>query len=204
MKKIFLFLSILTVSFPIFLYGFENMEINAKEEIRIDTRKDEDSSFGQEVKILIPYSINDTEMSVKLGPYVHNRIYYERDNDSYTEIGGELKLCFGNYAYVGQRVFYLLTNLTDSYSMDEDATLTTTLLGVNIPVFKIFERHVNIDLFEEYYFEFDRGEGTRNAIGCNLNVPIFDMVVLSVGWLHIDRIHSYDSDQFTSTVALKF
>lgn len=63
---------------------------------------------------------------------------------------------------------------------------------------------LTLELLEEYTYAAQEHKATRNEIGVNIIIPVFKHLALSCGWRHIDRIHSYDSDQIELSGILKF
>ena len=68
----------------------------------------------------------------------------------------------------------------------------------------IFKDMVTLRLFDEYTYDFKRGQATFNDMGVVFDWQVFDWLRVPIGWRHVDRIHDFDSDILEFSVVFSF
>ncbi|PIQ82901.1 MAG: hypothetical protein COV76_01275 [Candidatus Omnitrophica bacterium CG11_big_fil_rev_8_21_14_0_20_64_10] len=119
------------------------------------------------------------------------------------ELGGELGVQPFSWLYLGSGVHQAWIKP----GSDDPEWESRALFEFPIRFWRIREKPVALYFLEEFTFNMEMGEGTRNEVGAGFRVPLpvekFEPVLL-LGWRHVDLIHSEDVDQFEGMVELTF
>lgn len=82
---------------------------------------------------------------------------------------------------------------------------TTTKISAVFPVFKKpLKEKLSMRLWEEYSYNIEKSAAGLNEIGIEFGYDLKKDITLGFGWAHTDRIHNFDTDYCSTSLALKF
>jgi len=67
-----------------------------------------------------------------------------------------------------------------------------------------FNDVLTLHIFNEYTFDFTRGQATFNEVGATIDCKINEWLTIPLGWRHRDRVQDYDADMYELSVLLSF
>ena len=117
-------------------------------------------------------------------------------------LGAEIEKKIFKYFYVGQSLQFISGQMLDYMVFDADSRSidTTTKIIFKYPLLE----YLDLKLFEEYSINLEEGRDECNEVGAEIIYNLKDSCSLGVGWRHIDRIHTLDTDYVTSSIKLRF
>lgn len=131
-----------------------------------------------------------------LGAFVEGRYAFDIDDFSMSKTGILAGINLIKW-------FYLLEDIHFANNTKKDIFVWRSNVGANCP-FNLFNLKPSLKIFDEFSFNLEEGEGSRNDSGLGINVPFTEFLSGYIGWRHADRIHSYDTDYIESVVTLTF
>ena len=174
---------------------------------RYDTRQDDHQLYTNRMSLMFNYLDKKEKSLFKITPFFEIRRNIDRDVWERKELGIEIGKDIFPWLYLGQAIqqgwmkedhrFYANYEKRE-YSESE----TRLLLSHNL----LSNKYVKLKGFilDEYSYDFDIREGTRNELVIGLIMPVGKYIETAINLRHIDRIHYYDSDTFEASVTLVF
>lgn len=144
---------------------------------------------------------------VKFAPFYEYQHEFQTDTWWRKEIGAEIGTSFfGDIFYYGAS-FQHVWQQPEAYEVEvlEETTEWESRFIITLPInWGIFKGKAKLRIFEEYTYDFTRGQGTINQVGAHVEWQFKENVKIPFGWRHIDRIHDFDSDTIETSVIFSF
>lgn len=206
-------ISILLVSFSLFAVssfaevkdaGFEN-----KHTLRVDVRNDDDdySLYLTRICGYVDYNFSLIERVIRFVPFFEYQANLDTNTWWRKEVGLEVGTdFFDGILYCGAS-FQHVWQKEENYSVEklEETTEWESRFVITPPIYWwIFNDRVKLRLFEEYTYDFTRGQGTFNEVGLILDWQVFEWLKVPIGFRHTDRVHDFDADTLELSVLFSF
>lgn len=186
--------------------GFENQHT-----VRVGTRSDEDDYdlYITRAKGIVDYYFPQIDKTVKFAPFFEYQSNFDTNTWWRKEVGAEIGTTFFNdYFYIGasfQHVWQKEENYPVELLKETTEWESRFVISPPIPIpWEGLKERLKLRIFDEYTYDFTRGQPTFNEIGVTCEWQIFDWLILPVGWRHIDRIHDFDADALEFSLLFKF
>lgn len=175
--------------------------------LRYDTRQSNNQLYTQRLLATFNYLGKGEKPLWKVIPFFEIRRNINKDLWEREELGIEIGKDIFPWLYLGEGIQAVW--LKEPYreipigkSRDSTESETKLVFSHNL----ISNKHISLKgyLLDEYTYDFDRGEGTRNELAMGLTTPIGKHIETNINWRHIDRIHDFDSDAIEASVTLVF
>ena len=184
--------------------GFEN-----RHTVRIGIRSDEDDYdfYLTRAQGYVDYSFSQLERTVRFLPFFEYQSNLDTDTWWRKELGAEVGLeFFDGFLYYGAS-FQHVWQKEENYPVEllEETTEWESRFVFNPKIdWWLFKDHLDLKVFEEYTYDFNRGQGTFNEIGLTIDWKVLENLKVAVGFRHVDRIHDFDSDLLEFSVLFSF
>jgi len=116
--------------------------------------------------------------------------------------GAQVEKYFFKYAYLGESVQFIAGQILDymAFSPGNMSIEATTKTGFLFPLSKKFSLRV----LNEYSYNLEKGTAGLNELLVEACYNLNKDLGVGVGWRHSDRIHDFDTDYVSSSIALHF
>jgi len=184
--------------------GFENQHT-----LRAAIRSDDDDCnlYITRAKVVVEYNFPGIGRTVKILPFFEYQSNFDTNTWWRKELGVEIGSAFFNDClYIGSS-FQHIWQKEENYPVEllDETTECRMRLVVTPPLkWGIFRDRVKLRIFDEYTYDFTRGQCTFNDVGVIFDCKVFDWLRVPVGWRHIDRVHDFDSDVLEFSVLFSF
>ncbi|MBL7084884.1 MAG: hypothetical protein ISS43_02110 [Candidatus Omnitrophica bacterium] len=184
--------------------GFEN-----RHTVRIATRSDDDdyNLYLTRLSAFVDYDSALLGRIIRISPFGEYQHEIEANTWWRKEVGAEIGTSFFNDFFYWGASFQHVWQQQENYTV-EDLQETTEWESrfVFTPPLRWwhFKDKLTLRLFEEYTYDFTRGQGTINEVGVSLDWQVHEGLKLPIGWKHIDRIHDFDQDYLEFAVEFSF
>ncbi|MBN2097208.1 MAG: hypothetical protein JW714_01885 [Candidatus Omnitrophica bacterium] len=182
--------------------GFEN-----RHSLRFCVRRDEDDIYLTRAQGFIDYNFPQLNRTLRFAPFFE----YQSNLDTNTwwrrELGAEIGTSFFNGFFYYGACFQHVWQKEENYPVELlDETTEWESRFVITPPLKWwrFKDKLKLSLFNEYTFDFTRGQPTVNQVGVELNWQVLPGLKVPLGWRHIDRIHDFDNDMLEFSLVFSF
>lgn len=181
--------------------NFENQH-----SLRINVRGDDDDYhlYLTRVQACLDYNL---AYPVRIAPfleYQHNL----KDNAWWRrELGAEIGAFFFNDCLYLGASFQHVWQQEENYTVEslEETSEWESRLVITPPLqWGIFGDKVKLRIFDEYTYDFTRGQATVNEVGAVVEWQLREGLRLPIGWRHVDRVHDFDNDMLELSVLLSF
>ena len=207
-KAIFL---ILLVAFVFFVTPSGSAETDVsfsnRHTVRVATSGSDDNFYLTRAQGIIGYDSSRLGRTVKILPFFEYQHNLETGAWWRKESGVEVGASFFNDCFYYGASFQHAWQQEENYSVESlgETTEWESRFVISPPIpWGIFKDKVKLQLFDEYTYDFTRGQGTFNEVGVILDWQICEGVGLPFGWRHIDRVHDFDSDMLEFSLAFSF
>lgn len=167
--------------------------------VRIAPSESDDSFYVTRTEANLDYNLVSLDKVIKILPFSEYQHNLDTNGWWRKEIGAEFGMAFfDDYFYYGAS-FQHIWQREENYSVEEldETTEWESRFVITAPLkWWIFEDKVKLRLFDEYTYDFTRGQGTFNEVGCVLDWQVREGLRLKGGWRHTDRVHDFDADLF--------
>ncbi len=175
-------------------------ELQNQNEFRFDTSDDKDNIY-----------LNRTSLNTSLDlPFIKEKLFsslffeprwdFHIDRWYRVELGIELGRFIYKWFYVGESLQYVWLDPGNDIPEAE----TRLVFEKPIRLLNLYQDKTKLRLFEEYTYDIEGGEATRNEAGLTLLYNPTKHSELGIGWRHVVRIHDFDSDQITTSMTFIF
>jgi len=184
--------------------GFEN-----KHTIKVSIRSDDDDYelYSTRIAAFVEYNIPGLEKTIRVLPFFEYQSNFDTNTWWRKELGTEIGTTFFNdWLYLGAS-FQHVWQKEENYPVEllDETTEWESRFVITPPLeWGLFKDTLKLHLFEEYTYDFTRGQGTLNEIGVILDWKISENLKIPIGWSHLDRIHDFDSDTLEFSVLFSF
>lgn len=184
--------------------GFEN-----KHTFRFGLRSDEDDYdlYIARIQGYVDYDIELIDKVIKFSPFYEYQSNFGTNTWWRKEVGAEIgTFFFDEILYYGAS-FQHVWQKEENYLVEKNTETTEweSRLVITPPInWWIFKDRVKLRIFDEYTYDFNRGQCTFNDIGVTFDVKVNDWLKIPIGWRHTDRVHDYDTDSAEISVLLSF
>lgn len=187
----------------IFLNPAYSVDIKDRNELLKDVRSDDGNIYLNRVSLY--RNIDSYDMTIAC--------FGEAQRNLKTNVwekltaGFEAEKCLLKYFYAGESIQYISGEILDfmTFSPGNASMETTTKLSAIFPVFKkSLKEKLLMRFWEEYSYNLEKGAGGLNEVGIEFNYDLKKAIFLGFGWKHTDRIHNFDTDYCSASLALKF
>lgn len=183
------------------------MKFENRHTTRVATSNSDDSLYLTRAGLSIDYNLDYLDKVIRISPFFEYQHNLDIDTWWRRESGIEMGVSFfnGNF-YIGasfQHIWQRAENFPDEPLEQTTEWESRFIITSPIP-WGIFKDRVKLRLFDEYTFDFTRGQGTFNEVGVTVDWQIYSWLRLPLGWRHIDRIHDFDSDWLEFSILFSF
>lgn len=184
--------------------GFEN-----KHTLRIDVRSDDDdySLYLTRTCGYVDYNFSQIERVIRFVPFFEYQANLDTNAWWRKEAGLEVGTGFFDDIFYCGASFQHVWQKEENYPVEklEETTEWESRFVITPPIhWWIFNDRVKLRLFEEYTYDFTRGQATFNEVGVTLDWQVFEWLKLPIGFRHTDRVHDFDADTLELSVLLSF
>lgn len=178
------------------------IEIKDRNEFLLDVRRDDNIYLNR-----LSACEKSDPLDMELTAFVETQWNFgENDWDKITA-GGEIGKYLWKYLYAGQSVQLINGLMLDYMTFNPSNTSfeTVTKFDFKLPVLKnIFKENLSLRLWEEYSYNLEEGAAGLNEVGIETVYDLTKNASVTLGWRHSDRIHNFDSDYVSSSLAFLF
>lgn len=182
--------------------GFAN-----RHTVRIAVNNNDDSFYLTRAELIIDYNFPQSERIIKILPFFEYQHNLETGSWWRREVGAEIGTSFFNDCFYYGASFQHVWQVEENYPDEpiEETTEWESRLVISPPIpWGIFKDRVTLRLFEEYTFDFTRGQATFNEVGVIFDWQICNWLKMPMGWRHMDRVHDFDSDLIEASLVFSF
>ena len=184
--------------------GFENQHT-----VRIAVRSDKDDYdfYLTRAKAIIDYNLPQMDRTIKISPFFEYQSNFDTNTWWRKEVGVEIGTSFFKDCFYVGGSFQHVWQKEENYPIEllEETTELEARFVITPPLkWKIFKDKVKLRVFDEYTYDFTRGQPTVNEVGVIFDWQIHKHLKFPIGWRHIDRIHDFDSDMIEFSVLFSF
>jgi len=184
--------------------GFENQH-----SVRISIRSDDDdyNLYSTRAQGYLDYNLPGLDRTIRILSFFEYQSNFDTDTWWRKEVGAEIgttffKDCFyvgGSFQHVWQKEENYPVELLDETTEWESRFVISPPLQ-----WGVFKERLTLRLFEEYTYDFRRGQGTFNEVGVILDWQVSQNLRLPIAFSHLDRIHDFDSDAIKFSLLFSF
>ena len=184
--------------------GFENQH-----SLKISVRSDDDDYdlYLTRTQVNLDYSLPGSERTFRISPFFEYQSNFDTNTWWRKELGLEIgSSFFEDWLYVGA-CFHHVWQKEENYPIEllDETTEWVSRFVINPPLqWGWFGENLKLRLFNEYTYDFNRGQGTFNEVGVLVEWKVSEYLKFPIGWSHLDRIHDFDSDALTFSVLFSF
>lgn len=184
--------------------GFQNQH-----RFRFTIRSDDDDYdlYSTRINGFVEYRLPRIERTLRIAPFFEYQSNFDTNTWWRKEIGAEIgAFFFDRFFYYGAS-FQHVWQKEENYPVERllETTEWESRFVFTYPIqWGIFKDKVKAICYDEYTYDFTRGQATINEVGVVLDWQVWDWLHLPVGWSHIDRIHDFDSDLLEVSVVFSF
>ncbi|UCB56801.1 MAG: hypothetical protein JSV30_06310 [Candidatus Omnitrophota bacterium] len=204
---------LISLAIPVFLIAasasaeMKDARFQNRHGVRIATSDSDDSFYVTRAGALVDYSFPRLNKIIKILPFFEYQ--HNLDNGAWwrKEAGVEVGSSFFNDCFYWGASFQHIWQQEENYAVEaNDETSEWESRFVITPPIKwwLFKDKLTLKLFDEYTYDFERGQPTINEVGVSFDWQISEKVKMPLGWRHIDRIHDFDSDLMEVSVLFSF
>ena len=182
--------------------GFENQHT-----ARIAFSEDDDSFYLVRAAGRVNYNFEPLERVFKILPFFEYQHNLDTNSWWRKEIGTEIGTSFFNDIFYYGASFQHVWQQEQNYQVEnlEETTEWESRFVFNVPInWWLFKDQLKMIWFDEYTYDFTRGQPTINECGATVEWQVSDWLRVPIGWRHIDRIHDFDADMFELSVRGRF
>ncbi|MCQ9208793.1 MAG: hypothetical protein NG712_05390 [Omnitrophica bacterium] len=184
--------------------SFENQHT-----VRITTRSDDDDYdlYLTRVKAIIDYNLPGLDRTIKISPFFEYQSNFDTNTWWRKEVGAEIGSSFFDGIFYYGASFQHIWQKEENYPVEllDETTEWESRFVITPPLnWWIFKDRVTLRFFDEYTFDFKRGQATFNDVGVILDWKVTETLRIPIGWRHVDRIHDFDSDMLEFSVLSSF
>lgn len=174
------------------------LEIKERNEYLVDIRNGDGNLYLNRLSFHKKIDRPDMEVS----GFAEAQWNFETDEWEKLILGMEAVKSLWQYLYISQSFQLVSGQILDHMVFDTDSKSidATTKIGLLLPLLK----DLSLRFFEEYSFNLIKGKDEYNEIGAEMIYDFKDLLSISIGWRHTDRIHNFDTDYATSALTLHF
>ncbi|MCM8796160.1 MAG: hypothetical protein NC928_05710 [Candidatus Omnitrophica bacterium] len=182
-------------------------QLRLAELCHVDLNDSDDQFYAQHLSATFNYLNKQQEPLFKLMPFFEARRNFKRDIWERVELGLELGTDILPWVYFGQTIqaTWLKENYCQyTYHKQREPIEWGTKLMFSYNILERKNLKLRGFILEEYTYDFDLGEGTRNEVAIGLAIPLGNYLETTINWRHIDRIHDFDSDTIEGALTFIF
>ncbi|MFH1046074.1 MAG: hypothetical protein V1727_03830 [Candidatus Omnitrophota bacterium] len=188
--------------------GFKDIKFTNVHTARIAASDNDESLYLTRAAAVVEYEFETFNQAVKLIPFYEYQYNLDTDDWWRKEAGAEIGASFFEQGlfYYGAS-FQHVWQQRENYPVEslEETTEWESRFVYTPPLdWWLFGDKFKLHLFDEYTYDFTRGQFTLNCCGAWFEWKALDWLSVPVGWRHIDRVHDYDADTFEFSVLLSF
>jgi len=185
----------------------EDSGFQTQQAVRVSTTDSDDSIYLARLTGFLEGQCPLTGKLVRFAPFVEYQHEFESNVWWRKETGAEVSTSFfddvlyygASFQYVWQQERYYEVEIL------EETVEWESRLVITPPVeWGIFKDKAKLRIFDEYTYDFTRGQVTINQVGAAVEWQLKENLKIPVGWRHIDRIHDFDSDLLEASVLFTF
>lgn len=191
---------------PVFA-GFEDAGVFNSHTARIAASGNDQSYYVTRVGADIDYKIDECERIINIIPFFEYQHNLDTEEWWRKELGVEFGSSFFNDWFYYGASFQHIWQQEENYPIEEmDETTEWESRFVITPQINWwkFKDVLTLHLFNEYTYDFTRGQATFNEVGATIDCEITEWLTIPLGWRHVDRVHDYDADLYELSVLLSF
>lgn len=203
---VLLVVSVFLISVPGFAevvdVGFENQHT-----VRMAIRSDEDNFYLTRAKVIVDYNFAPLDRTIKIMPFFEYQSNFDTNTWWRKELGAEIGASFFDGWFYYGASFQHVWQKEENYPVEllEETTEWESRFVFTPPLqWWIFSDRLKLRVFDEYTYDFTRGQGTFNEVGVVVDWKALEWLRLPIGWRHVDRIHAFDSDLLEFSVLFSF
>ncbi|MBN3038621.1 MAG: hypothetical protein JW869_04300 [Candidatus Omnitrophica bacterium] len=183
-------------------FGFTNIHT-----ARIAASDNDDSLYLSRAAFTIDYELTPIERTFNILPFFEYQHNIDSEDWWRREAGAEIGTSFFNDIFYYGASFQHVWQQEENYPVEllEETTEWESRFVITPPLnWWLFEDVLTLHLFDEYTYDFTRGQATFNTCGATIDWNINDWLTVPFGWKHIDRVHDFDADTFEFSLQLNF
>lgn len=174
------------------------IDVKDRNEYLWDTRHNDGDIYLNRVSI---YK-NLKPFDVQISGFGETQWNFDKGNWEKISAGVQLEKYFLKYIYFEESVQFIAGQILDymSFSSGNQSLEATTKVGFLFPLSK----KISLKIWNEYSYNLEKGEAGLNELIVETHYKPNKVLEIAVGWRHTDRIHNFDTDYVTSSIALNF
>jgi hypothetical protein len=174
------------------------VEIEDRNEYLIDTRGDDGDIYLNRLSLHKKLDSPDIETSL----FAETQWNIETSEWEKLLLGLEARKLLWTYLYLGQSIQLISGEILDyvTFEVKSNSVDTTTKIGLHLPLIKDF----SFLACEEYSFNLEEGRDEYCETIAEISYSPKPSYSIGVGWRHTDRIHNFDTDYVSLSLALRF
>jgi hypothetical protein len=185
----------------------EKVKFESRHTMRLATSNSDDSFYLSRVQSLIYYDISRVAHTIRIVPFFEYQHNIDTNRWWRKEIGIEIGSFFWNNLFYYGASLQHIWQQEQNYPIEllKQTTEWESRFLFTFPIqWKIFKDRLNLQFFDEYTYDFKRGQTTFNEVGITFNWQIMKGLEVPFGWRHIDRVHDYDADLIELSISFSF
>ncbi len=174
---------------------------------RVATSGNDDNFYLTRAAVSIDYKIALLEKTIKILPFFEYQHNFETGDWWRREAGAEFGTSFFNQWFYYGASFQHIWQQEENYPVEAlEETTEWESRFVITPALNwwLFKDTLTLHLFDEYTYDFTRGQATFNECGAVVDWNVCEWLTIPIGWRHIDRVHDFDADMFEFSLNFSF
>ena len=182
----------------IFLNPAYSVDLKDKNSFLLDIRNKDNSIYLNRFSV----SKNISKYDIKTSLFGEFQWHFGTSKWEKITSGVEAKKYILKYLYCGESAHFISGQILDYMTFDPGnmSVEATTKLGFTYPISK----KLSFKIWNEYSYNLEKGFAGLNEVFVEIPYEINKNLDFAIGWRHTDRIHAFDSDYATTSLALHF
>ncbi len=184
--------------------GFEHQH-----SVKIPIRSDDDdyNLYSTRTQANLDYSLPGSERIFRISPFFEYQSNFDTNTWWRKELGAEVGTSFFNDCFYVGASFQHVWHKEENYPIEllDETTEWVSRFVISPPLpWDLFKEKLKLRLFNEYTYDFNRGQGTFNEVGAVVEWQVSEHLKFPIGWSHLDRVHDFDSDALRFSALFSF
>lgn len=185
------------------------MSFNNSHTLRISVRNNSDDYdfYATRAMVIVDWNLAPVERTVKILPFFEFQMNLDTNGWWRKEAGVEIGTNFFNdYFYYGAS-FQHIWQQEENYPVElfGETTEWESHFVIILPIkWGLLKDRLKLRLFDEYTYDFARGQFTFNEVGAIFDWQVFEWLRMPIGWRHVDRVSDFDADLLEFSLLFSF
>lgn len=182
--------------------GVENIHT-----LRANVHIAENNFYLTRIQGYVDWGFKGVEQPLRIAPFWEYQSNLTTNTWWRKEAGIEIGREFFNDCFYTGASFQHVWQKEENYPVEllDETTEWESRFVITPPIkWGLFKDKLKLRFFDEYTFDFSRGQYTINEVGITLEWVVGENLRIPAGWRHVDRVHDYDNDMMDVSLVFCF